>query len=290
MHSFLDLPKRTIRNNSNKIILFNQTSKDNKNIYRDVAGYDVIYDELKEFCRKSWEDEYDHLCFDRSKKKDRGRYCICNESKNTYIECTPETKPFRLTLMLYSIKNRVDLEKLEELASLQNQVEELRLQDILGKQNFHENIKKLYEALTDTVKDTARDITKNITEIFFKNNNALENINNKLLEIMNDRGILASYLLSHLSKITNPEHTSQPKRVKDPSSNRVNDLLIIETIPVTVYYNLLIFRDTDENFELQGDLLKMITNKNNDVDLANSQDRELMYEFAKETYFGERAL
>ena len=32
--------------------------------------------------------------------------------------------------MLYSIKNRDDLEKLEELTSLQNQVEELRLQDI----------------------------------------------------------------------------------------------------------------------------------------------------------------
>ena len=29
---------------------------------------------------------------DRSKKKDQGRYCMCKKSKNTYIECTPETE------------------------------------------------------------------------------------------------------------------------------------------------------------------------------------------------------
>ena len=49
--SYFDLPKRTIRNNSNKIILFNQTLKDIEHIYRDVAGYDMSYDELKELCR-----------------------------------------------------------------------------------------------------------------------------------------------------------------------------------------------------------------------------------------------
>ena len=38
--SYFGLPKRTIRNNSNKIILFNQTLKDIEHIYRDVAGYD----------------------------------------------------------------------------------------------------------------------------------------------------------------------------------------------------------------------------------------------------------
>ena len=36
--SYFDLPKTTIRNNSNKIILFNQTIKDIEHIYRDVAG------------------------------------------------------------------------------------------------------------------------------------------------------------------------------------------------------------------------------------------------------------
>ena len=67
--SYFDLPKRTIRNNSNKIILFNQTLKDIEHIYRDVAGYDMNYDEFKELCRKSWEEDYNYLCIDRSKKK-----------------------------------------------------------------------------------------------------------------------------------------------------------------------------------------------------------------------------
>ena len=92
--SYFDLPKRTIRNNSNKIILFNQTLKDIEHIYRDVAGYDMSYDEFTELCRKSWEEDYNCLSIDRSKKRDQGRYCLCNESKNTYLEATPQTKLF----------------------------------------------------------------------------------------------------------------------------------------------------------------------------------------------------
>ena len=85
--------KKTIRNNSKKIILFNQTLKDFEHIYRDVGGYDMSYDKFKHLCKKLWEEGNNYLCIDRSKKRDQGTYCICNESKNTHIECTPETKP-----------------------------------------------------------------------------------------------------------------------------------------------------------------------------------------------------
>ena len=88
------MPKRTIRNNSNKIILFNQTLKDIEHIYRDVAGYDMIYDEFKDLCGKSWEDDYNYLYNDRSKKRNQGKYCICNESERTYREASPQTNPF----------------------------------------------------------------------------------------------------------------------------------------------------------------------------------------------------
>ena len=50
--------------------------------------------------------------------------------------------------MLYSIKNVEDLENLTELVSLENQVKAIRLQDELGKQNFHENMKKLFQPVT----------------------------------------------------------------------------------------------------------------------------------------------
>ena len=107
---------------------------------------------------------------------------------------------------------------------------------------------------------------------------------------MNDRGILATYLMSPLSKISNPENASQFKLVKDSNSNRVNDLKINKTIPITLYNNMLTFRDTGREFELKGDLLKMITNKNYNVELASLQDKELMYDFAKEMNFDTKAL
>ena len=53
------------------------------------------YDEFKEICRKSCEHHYNYLCFDRTKKKEQGRYCIFSENKNTYIEYIPETELFQ---------------------------------------------------------------------------------------------------------------------------------------------------------------------------------------------------
>ena len=105
---------------------------------------------------------------------------------------------------------------------------------------------------------------------------------------MNDRGILATFLKSPLSKITNSENTTHIKLVKDPTSNRVNDLKINNSIPITLYNNLLTFRDTGKEFELKGDLLKMITNKNYNVNNASLSDEKLMYDFAKEMHFVER--
>ena len=50
--------------------------------------------------------------------------------------------------MLFAVNNREDLQNLNELASLQDQVKAVRLQDKLGKQNFHEVMKKLFEPIT----------------------------------------------------------------------------------------------------------------------------------------------
>ena len=149
-------------------------------------------------------------------------------------------------------------------------------------------MKKVFEPITKSLENTSQDITKTITETSVKNNQAIENLDNKLLEIMNDRGIIASYLLSPLSKTFNPENTTQFKLVNDSTSDRVNDLKINNSIPITLYNNILTFRDTGKEFELKGDLLKMITNKNYNVNHASLSDKKLMYEFAKEMYFNER--
>ena len=68
--------------------------------------------------------------------------------------------------MLYSIKDREDLENLEELVSLQNQVKVVRKQDKLSKQNFHEDMKKLFETVTKSLENTSQDITKAITNFY----------------------------------------------------------------------------------------------------------------------------
>ena len=192
--------------------------------------------------------------------------------------------------MLYSIKDREDLENLNELASLQDQVKAVRLQDKLCEQNYHQKSEKLFEPVTKSSKDVSENITKTLTENSINNNKAIENLNEKVLEIKNDRGIIASYLISPLSKITTPENTTQFKLVKDSSSNRVDDLKINKTIPITLYGNILTFRDTGKQFELKGDLLEMITNSKFNVDLASLSDKKLMYDFAIEMKIDTKAL
>ena len=62
-------------------------------------------------------------------------------------------------------------------------------------------------------------------------------------------------------------------------------MLIHKTIPITLHNNLLTFCDTGKIFELKADLLKMITKKNYNVDLASLQDEKLMYDFEKQMKF-----
>ena len=175
-------------------------------------------------------------------------------------------------MLFPSKKNKGDLEKLELLVSLGNQIQALTLQHKTGKQNFHEDVKKVFEPVTKSVEDVSEEETKSITKTSKENNKALENLNDILLETMNDRGTIASCLLCSPSKNSNPANTSQNKLIKGPSLNRINELLKNKTIPVTVHDKLLTFRDTVEKFELQGVLLNLIPNKKYNVDLSNSQD------------------
>ena len=92
--SYFDLPKRTIRNNNNIIILFQQTLKDVKHIYRDIAGFDMSYEELKELCREAWRERYNYLLINRLEDKNGSRYKICNESNPEFKVFNPQTDPF----------------------------------------------------------------------------------------------------------------------------------------------------------------------------------------------------
>ena len=184
--------------------------------------------------------------------------------------------------MMFPIRNIEDLQNLNEAVSLQNQVKVVRLQDKLGKQNFHENMEEVFEPLTDTLKKTSDNITKTITENSINNNKAIENLNEKILELMNDKGMIAPYLTTSLVEVFKKDNKSQFRLRKDPNSTKMNDFLIHGTIPVTIFSNMITFRDSNKTFRLEGDLLKVITNYKFNVDHSSPQDKKLIYEFAKE--------
>ena len=162
--------------------------------------------------------------------------------------------------MLYPINYREDSQKLGEAVSLQNQVKAVRLQDKLGEQNYHQNAEKLYKPLTDTIKDTSENLTQTITETYINNNKAIEKINGKFLELMKDKSLMAPYLVFPLVNLFKPEIERQFGFKKDLSSTEMNDFLINDGIPVTLFSNIITFRDSNKSFKLDGDLLETMTN------------------------------
>ena len=91
---YFALPRQSIRNNSDRLILFKQTLRDVQSMYYDIGAYDMKIDEFKEMCHKAWSERYNYLCFDMTKNKNDGKYRIFNESKTILIDCIPETEPF----------------------------------------------------------------------------------------------------------------------------------------------------------------------------------------------------
>ena len=142
--------------------------------------------------------------------------------------------------MLFPNENREDLEKLNELVSLQNQVKTVRLQDKLGKQNFRADLEEVYEPVTKTIKNVSEKISKTLTESSINTNKAIENLNEKVLESMNDKGLIDSSLLEVIK-----DSKGQFRLIEDPNSTKKNDFLINEKVPVTIFNNMLTFRNNN---------------------------------------------
>ena len=92
--SYFHLPEITIPNNYITILFLKQTIRHIVLLFHDIAGLDMNLEEWKELCRKAWQIEFDYVQIDRFAIKRNGRYTIGNCTKSTYIETTPETKPF----------------------------------------------------------------------------------------------------------------------------------------------------------------------------------------------------
>ena len=92
--SYFALPRQTIRNNSDRLILFKQRLRDIQSMYYDIGAYDMNYDEFKQMCHKAWNEKFHYLCIDTTKNKNEGKYRIFNENKTTYLDCICENEPF----------------------------------------------------------------------------------------------------------------------------------------------------------------------------------------------------
>ena len=99
---------------------------------------------------------------------------------------------------------------------------------------------------------------------------------------MNDKGLIAPYLTTSLVEVFKKDNKSQFRLRKDPNSTKMNDFLIHGNIPVTIFSNMITFRDSNKTFRLEGDLLKVIPNYKFNVDHSNQQDRKIIHEFGKE--------
>ena len=96
---------------------------------------------------------------------------------------------------------------------------------------------------------------------------------------------MAPYLVSSIFNLFKPKNNSQIKLLKDPNSIKMNDFLLNGGIPVTLYSNMLTFRDSNKSFKLDGDLLETMTNYDFNVSHSNPQHQKLKYELAKELDF-----
>ena len=65
----------------------------------------------------------------------------------------------------------------------------------------------------------------------------------------------------------------------------MNDFLINEGIPVTLFSNMITLRDSNKYFKLDGDLLETMTIYDFNVSHSNPKDQKLIYEFGKEKIF-----
>ena len=92
--SYYGLPRQSIQNNTDRIILFKQTLGDVESMYKDVGGYVMKYDDFKEMFLNAWSGKLEYLCFDTVRNIKEGKNHTFNEIKNTYHECIPGGEAF----------------------------------------------------------------------------------------------------------------------------------------------------------------------------------------------------
>ena len=72
--AFMKIPKFTVREDANLIILFKLTDKDVKNVFDTYIASDMTYKEFKLFCSKVWSESFNFVVIDRFNSDPNWRY------------------------------------------------------------------------------------------------------------------------------------------------------------------------------------------------------------------------
>ena len=102
--SYFALPRQSIRNNCDRLILLKQTLRDVQSMYYDIGAYDMKYEESKEMCSFAWSEKFNCLCIDMGKYKNGGKYRIFNESKAHILVAFAKLKLFKSFECCFQLK------------------------------------------------------------------------------------------------------------------------------------------------------------------------------------------
>jgi len=72
--NYFKLPRQTIRENSNFIVLFPQDLKNINHIYNDHVSSDMSKEEFRNLCKEAWKSTHGFVVVDLTSKKHCGRY------------------------------------------------------------------------------------------------------------------------------------------------------------------------------------------------------------------------
>ena len=71
--NYFALPRQSVRENSNFIILFPQNTKSVEHIHRDHCT-DIPFEEFKEFCQTVWSEKHNFIAIDLTSNRYNGKY------------------------------------------------------------------------------------------------------------------------------------------------------------------------------------------------------------------------
>ena len=77
--------------------------------------------------------------------------------------------------------------------------------------------------MTDAINDISQNLTIIITENFINNNKAKENLNERILELMDNKVLIAPYSASSIVNLFKPENKSQSIQIKKRTYFKKNE-------------------------------------------------------------------